>query len=204
MTSATDPTPKSAGAEGWDATQPRNGVHDMGAGAPGSGPAHQRRHGLLRWLLVVALLARALLGLADAIALSGGGMRVLPLGLSLGLGGTSAFWSTLLAVLALMGAIGLLARWPLGWTISVGACLAYLASGIGDIAFAQSAAPLESPGLVVLFVANLVVPSLVIVGLLHAGTACPPVQQLPFAFSFQPEDDRATVERRKDPPGPPR
>jgi hypothetical protein len=169
--------------------------------ARGPGQARPRRHGLLRWLLVGALLARALLGLADGVALAGGGMRALPLGLSLGLGGTSAFWSTLLAALALMGAVGLLARWPLGWIVSVGACLAYLASGIGDIAFAESASPLQSPGFVVLFVANLVVPSLVVVGLLNVRAAHLPVQHPPFAFGFQHPDDRAALERREDPSG---
>jgi hypothetical protein len=201
VTRANDPVAEPVAAEPPGAGQggrigPRTSSREGRRSRARAGSHGFGRRDLLRLFLAAALLARAVLGFADALALAGGGMRALPFGLSVGLGGTSALWSTLLAVLALLGSVGLLLRSPVGWILSVGACVAYLASGIGDIGLVGAASPIESPGFVVLFVANVVVPSVAVVGLLQVRTACLPVARLPFAFGLQSHDDDPAVTRR--------
>jgi hypothetical protein len=123
------------------------------------------------WLMAAALLVRAVLGLADAIALAGGGVRALPVGAGMGLGATSPLWSALLALLALAGGVGLIVWWPTGWLIALGACLGYLLSGLGDLAFVASVAAFDPSDYVVLFAGNVAMPIVVIAGLLWARSA---------------------------------
>lgn len=117
------------------------------------------------WLMAAALVVRALLGLADTIALAEGGVRTLPAG-GVGLGASSPVWSGLLALLACAGAVGLVARWSVGWLIAMGACVGYLLSGLGDLAFIASAAGVGALDVAVLIVADVGIPVVVIAGLL--------------------------------------
>jgi hypothetical protein len=121
--------------------------------------------------MAAALLIRALMGLADAIALAQGGVRTVPIGGGVGLAATSPLWSAVLAFLALVGAAGLVARWPVGWLVALGACVGYLLSGLGDLAFVASAAAVNGRDVAVLVVANVVVPVVVIAGLLWTRPA---------------------------------
>lgn len=123
------------------------------------------------WLMAAALLVRAVLGLADAIALAGGGVRALPVWAGMGLGATSPLWSAMLALLALAGGVGLIVRWPTGWLIALGACVGYLLSGLGDLAFLASVAAFDPADYVVLFAANVAMPVVVIAGLLWTRPA---------------------------------
>jgi len=130
-----------------------------------------RQLDIVVWLMAAALLVRALLGLADAIALAEGGVRALPVGGGMGLGATSPLWSALLALLALAGGVGLIVRWPTGWLIALGACLGYLLSGFGDLAFVASVAAFDPADFVVLVAGNVAMPILVLAGLLWARPA---------------------------------
>jgi hypothetical protein len=123
------------------------------------------------WLMAAALLVRAVLGLADAIALAEGGVRALPIGAGMGLGATSPLWSALLALLALAGGVGLIVRWPTGWLIALGACLGYLLSGLGDLAFVASLAAFDPADFVVLVGGNVAMPIAVLAGLLWTRPA---------------------------------
>ena len=135
------------------------------------GRSSPRHLDVVVWLMAAALLARAVLGLADAIALAGGGVRALPVGAGMGLGATSPLWSAMLALLALTGGVGLILRSPTGWIIALGACLGYLLSGLGDIAFVTSVVGFDPADYVVLLAANVAMPIVVIAGLLWTRPA---------------------------------
>jgi hypothetical protein len=125
-----------------------------------------RQLDLVVWLMAAALLIRAVLGLADAVALAGGGVRALPVGAGMGLGATSPLWSAMLALLVLAGGVGLILRSPTGWIIALGACLGYLLSGLGDLAFVASVAGFDPADYLVLLVGNVAMPIVVLAGLL--------------------------------------
>jgi hypothetical protein len=163
--------------------------------------------------MATALLVRALMGLGDAIALAQGGVRTLPLAGGIGLGATSPLWSALLALLALVGAVGLVVRWPMGWLVALGACVGYLISGLGDLAFVASAASLDLRDYAVLGVANVGVPAVVLSGLAWtrpscAGRACwaarsPRVAAADLARPPAPRPPHETAPPLARPPAPP-
>ncbi len=135
-------------------TKPRDSLLDR----------HRRE---LIWAIAAALALRGVLGVADAISISQGGLRVIPIGAAVGLGAGSPLWSMLWAALALAAAAGLLARFPLGWALGIAASLAYLAAGIGDLGLVGTDAPLTSGSFWLLFVADVLVPGVVLMGLVR-------------------------------------
>jgi hypothetical protein len=135
-------------------------------GAAGSTAAAQpeRSHvGLLR-LLAIALLGRALLSLADAIAISTSGIGILELG-GVAHADGSPLWPLLWGSLALAAAVLLLLRRPLGWILAAGVCVAYLVVGVAHAVDATSSVNGVPTGVWLIFVADVLVPSLVLAGL---------------------------------------
>ena len=130
-----------------------------------------RRADTLRWIVVAALLVRVVLSLVDAGAVAHDGVRFLPFGSAVAVGGSSPFWPTLWAGLALVGAIGLALRSPIGWVLAGAACLGYLTGGIGDLGLLDTAASVTDPSFWLVFLLDLVVPAAVLTGLfqLRAG-----------------------------------
>ncbi len=113
----------------------------------------------------MALLARAFLGFADSAAAVRGAVVELPVAEAMSVAPPSPLWSALLAVLALAAAVGLAARALAGWILGLAACIAYLVTGIADIGTLRPMAPLADSGFWLFFVANLVVPSIVLAAL---------------------------------------
>ncbi len=131
------------------------------------GVAERRRRAVLG-ALALALLVRALLGLVDAVAIARGGVVALPTPEAVAVAPPSPLWPALFALLALGGGIGVPGRIPLGWVLGVSACVGYLISGIADLGMLRPGAPLGDVGFWAFFVANLVVPAVVLAGLLTA------------------------------------
>jgi hypothetical protein len=124
----------------------------------------ERSHvGLLR-LLAVALLGRAMLSFADAIAINTGGMGVLELG-GVAHADGSPLWGVLWGSVALASAVLLLLRRPLGWVLAAGVCVAYLVIGVAHAVDATSSAMGLPVGVWLIFAADVLVPSLVLAGL---------------------------------------
>lgn len=128
------------------------------------GVVERNRRGILA-ALTLALLARAALGFADLAAISQGGVFELPMPQSVLVAPPSPLWPALFALLALGGAVGLPIRAPASWMLAIAACVAYIASGIADLGMLRPGAPLADPGFWGFFVANLVVPAVVLAGL---------------------------------------
>jgi hypothetical protein len=124
----------------------------------------RHRRGVLA-ALTLALLVRAVLGFADLAAIAHGGVFELPLPQPVAVAPPSPMWPALFALLALGAAIGLPVRAPAGWVLGIGACVAYLVSGIADLGMLRPATPLADPGFWAFFVANLLVPAIVLAGL---------------------------------------
>jgi hypothetical protein len=116
--------------------------------------------------LALALLVRAVLGLADAVAIFQGGVRAIPVPETVALSSPSPLWPFTLAVLTLAGAAGMPTRSLTGWVIALVACIAYLASGIADLGSLRPGWPLRDLGFWVYFGVNLVVPAAVLAILL--------------------------------------
>lgn len=148
-----------------DATSRR--VDDRAYGARVDGVAERHRRPIVL-ALALALLVRAVLGFADAIAIARGGVRVIPTPEAVAVSTPSPLWPALLAVLALAAGARLPSREMLGWVLAVAACVGYLVSGIADLGMLRPAAPLADVGFWLFFVANLVVPAVVLAALLAA------------------------------------
>ena len=116
--------------------------------------------------LALVLLVRAILGMADAIAIARGGVRIVPAPESVALSTPSPLWPAFLAVLALAAAIRLPARDVVGWTLAIATCVAYLISGIADLGMLGPGAPLADAGFWIFFAVSLVVPAVVLAVLL--------------------------------------
>jgi len=122
----------------------------------------------LIWAIAVALVLRGVLGIADAVSIAQGGLRVLPMTAAVGLGAGSPLWSMLWAFLAIAAGAGLLSRFLLGWALGIGASLAYLAAGIGDLGLlGAGTTPLISGSFWLLFLADVLVPGVVLAGLVR-------------------------------------
>ncbi len=120
----------------------------------------QRPHDGLLAALVVVLLLRSALGIWDAWSLFASGVRAVPISEGATVGGTP-FWSLLWAALTLSAALLLARRHALGWVLGVASCVAYLASGIGDVAlFRMEGAITLGPW--VLFLVDLAGPAIVL------------------------------------------
>ncbi|HXQ95449.1 MAG TPA: hypothetical protein VN800_00865 [Candidatus Acidoferrales bacterium] len=128
------------------------------------GVVERNRRGILA-ALTLALLARAALGFADLAAISQGGVFELPMPQSVVVAPPSPLWPALFALLALGGAVGLPIRAPASWMLAIAACVGYIASGIADLGMLRPGAPLADPGFWAFFVANLVVPAVVLAAL---------------------------------------
>src|SRR4029077_10274906 len=112
----------------------------------------------------VALLGRALLSVADAMSIGSGGIGILePGGIAPADG--SALWPLLWGVVAWLAAVLLLVGRPLGWVLGAGVCVAYLVVGVGHAVGASSSATGLSAGVWLIFVVDILVPSLVLAGL---------------------------------------
>ena len=112
--------------------------------------------------LALALLLRALLGLADAVAIFQGGVRAIPIPEGVALTSPSPLWPLVLAATALAGAAGLPMRTLVGWSLAVIACVACLTSGIADLGSMRPGWPLRDVGFWIFFAANVVVPAAVL------------------------------------------
>ena len=112
--------------------------------------------------LSLALLARAVLGFADSVAITRGSMLDLPVADAVTVAPLSPLWPALLAALALIAAAAIALRALVGWVVAVAACVGYLVTGIADIGALRPGAPLGDPGFWVFFVAYLVVPGIVL------------------------------------------
>ena len=133
-------------------------------GAVVEGVAADRSHALLLRVLALALLGRAMLSLADALSIASGGFGVLePGGIAHADG--SPLWPLLWGSVALLGAILLLFGRPLGWVLGAGVCVAYLVVGVGRAVGASSSTTGLSAGFWLIFVVDILVPSLVLAGL---------------------------------------
>jgi hypothetical protein len=134
------------------------------AGSTGAAGDAERSHiGLLR-LLAIALLGRALLSLADAIAVSTSGIDFLELG-GVAHADGSPLWPLLWGSVALASAVLLLLRQPLGWVLAAGVCVAYLVVGVAHAVDATSSVNGLPTGVWLIFAADVLVPSLVLAGL---------------------------------------
>lgn len=126
----------------------------------------ERHRRLIVAALALALLVRAVLGLADAVAIARGGVRVIPVPETVALSTPSPLWPALFAALAFAAGAALPRRDMPGFGLAVAACVAYLASGIADLGMIRPAAPLADLGFWLFFIANLVVPAVVLAALL--------------------------------------
>ena len=133
--------------------------------------------------LALALLVRALIGLADTVAIARTGVMAIPMPESVAVAPPSPLWSALFALLALGGGIGVPGRTLLGWVLGVVACVAYIISGIADLGMLRPGAPLGDVGFWIFFVANLVVPALVLTGLMAARAWFMPAPTAPPRFA---------------------
>lgn len=162
MNRAGDRATGEAGAVGAPGSGSGNVPRSNGGNA---GQAGRLRSDTLRWLIVAALLVRAALSVADAAGIAGGGVQPLPLGSALAVSASSPFWPLLWAALSLAGGVGLAYRSTAGWVVAGAACLGYLAAGIGDLSLLDTSASVGDPGFWLVFLADLVVPAAVLVGL---------------------------------------
>jgi hypothetical protein len=143
--------------------QPAQG-HPGAAGSTDATGDPERSHtGLLR-LLAIALLGRALLSLADAIAIGTSGIGLLELG-GVAHADGSPLWPLLWGSVALASAVLLLLRRPLGWVLAAGVCVAYLVVGVAHAVDATSSVNGLPAGVWLIFAADVLVPSLVLAGL---------------------------------------
>ena len=133
-------------------------------GAVIEGVAAERSHVVLLRVLAVALLGRALLSVADAMSIGSGGVGILePGGIAHAEG--SPLWPLLWGLVALLAAVLLLLGRPLGWVLGAGVCVAYLVIGVGHAVGASSSTTGLSVGVWLIFVVDILVPSLVLAGL---------------------------------------
>jgi hypothetical protein len=133
-------------------------------GAVVEGVAAERSHVLLLRVLALALIGRALLSLADALSIGSGGIGILePGGIAHADG--SALWPLLWGGVALLAAVLLLFGRPLGWVLGAGVCVAYLVVGVGHAVGASSSTSGLSAGVWLIFVVDILVPSLVLASL---------------------------------------
>ena len=133
-------------------------------GAVVEGVAAERSHALLLRVLALALLGRAMLSLADALSIGSGGIGILePGGIAHADG--SPLWPLLWGSVALLAAMLLLFGRPLGWVLGAGVCVAYLVVGVGHAVGASSSTTGLSAGVWLIFVVDILVPSLVLAGL---------------------------------------
>ena len=138
---------------------------DLAPGSSRGGGSRRLGPDILRLSLVAALIVRAGLSAADAVAVARGGVQPIPFGPSVAFGAATPFWPILWALLALAGGIGLLYRSAAGWVLAGAACLGYLAAGIGDLGLLDTSASVADPGIWYVFLVDLVIPAVVLVGL---------------------------------------
>ena len=77
----------------------------------------------------------------------------------------AAAWLLLWGSVALIAAVLLLFGRPLGWVLGAGVCVAYLVVGVGHAVGASSGTTGLSAGVWLIFVVDILVPSLVLAGL---------------------------------------
>lgn len=137
----------------------------LGANEPAdAGPSPERAHDALLRLIAVALLGRALLSFADAIAIATGGMGVFELG-GIAHADGSPVWPILWGGVALAAAVLLLLHRPIGWVLGAGVCVAYLIVGVAHAVDATSSHTGLPAGVWLIFAVDVLVPSLVLAGL---------------------------------------
>lgn len=128
------------------------------------GVAAERSHVVLLRVLALVLLGRALLSLADALSIGSGGIGILePGGIAHADG--SPLWPLVWGGVALLAAVLLLFGRPLGWVLAAGVCVAYLVVGVGRAVGASSSTTGLAAGVWLIFVVDVLVPSLVLAGL---------------------------------------
>ncbi len=125
-----------------------------------TGVAERHDRGVIA-ALSLALLARAVLGFADSVAITRGTVLDLRVADVVAVAPASPLWPALLAALALIAAAGIAVRTLVGWVVAVAACVGYLITGIADIGALRPGAPLGDPGFWLFFGANLIVPGVV-------------------------------------------
>ena len=126
--------------------------------------AAERSHQLLLRVLALALLGRALLSFADALAIGSGGIGILePGGIAHADG--SPLWPLLWGGVALLAAVLLLFGRPLGWVLAAGVCVAYLVVGVGHAVGASTSATSLPAGVWFIFIVDVLAPSIVLAGL---------------------------------------
>jgi hypothetical protein len=113
-------------------------------------------------MLGVVLLLRAALSLVDAVAIATGGFAQLG-----GIAHTesTALWPVVWGLVALLAAVLLLLRRPLGWVLAVGVSVAYLVVGVAHAVDATSSGTGLPVGVWIIFVTDVLAPSLVLAGL---------------------------------------
>ena len=121
-------------------------------------------HGILLRILAVALLVRAVLSFADAVAIATGGLDFLRLG-GVAHADGSPVWPLLWGSVALVSAILLVFRRPLGWVLAAGVSVAYLVVGVAHAVDATSDTAGIPAGVWLIVAADVLVPSLVLAGL---------------------------------------
>ncbi|MFI5291606.1 MAG: hypothetical protein ACHQ02_01925 [Candidatus Limnocylindrales bacterium] len=125
--------------------------------------AARSHDGLLR-LLAAALLLRSVLSFGDAIAIATGGLGFLRLGGITHADG-SPVWPLIWGAVALAAALLLLARRPLGWVLGAVVCVAYLVVGVTHAVDATSSEAGLAPGVWLIVLGDVLVPSFVLAGL---------------------------------------
>ncbi len=136
----------------------------MDAGPTTAVAAAERSHGVLLRILALALLGRAALSFADAVAIATSGLGFLQLG-GIAYADSSPLWPILWGSVALASTVLLLLRRPLGWVLAAGVCVAYLVVGVAHAVDATSDATGLPAGVWLIFVADVLVPALVLAGL---------------------------------------
>ena len=116
--------------------------------------------------LALALLVRAILGAADAVAIARGGVRIVPVPESVALSTPSPLWPAFVAALAVVAAARLPFVGIVGWVLAVATCVASLVGGIADLGLLRPGAPLADAGFWIFFAVYLVVPAAVLTALL--------------------------------------
>jgi hypothetical protein len=134
------------------------------AGQAAAIEAAERSHSVLLRILTLALLGRAALSFADAIAIASSGLGFLQLG-GIAYADGSPLWPVLWGSVALASTVLLLLRRPLGWVLAAGVCVAYLVVGVAHTVDATSDATGLPAGVWLVFAADVLVPSLVLAGL---------------------------------------
>jgi hypothetical protein len=125
---------------------------------PVAGESTTRSHDMLLLALAAVLVARGVVGLLDMWTLARSGIRFIPVGAGATVGG-SPVWAGLWAVVCLGAALLLMRRQAVGWLLAVGACAAYLVTGLGDAALFDSVATVPA-GAWMLFAIDIAGPAL--------------------------------------------